>query len=139
MGSNYLQNLRVLNIRSNKFWGNIPNQLWSLSSLQILDFAHNNFSGSLPSCIGNMSALLSMDAHPQEFDSGIGFDSRYSVQYAISNGTEDLNYVKNFDYLSLEREHVVIKGQLLEYSKTLHLVRIMDFSNNNLSGEIPQK
>ncbi|TYI61058.1 hypothetical protein E1A91_D10G146300v1 [Gossypium mustelinum] len=34
---------------------------------------------------------------------------------------------------------VVIKGQFLEYGNTLNLVRLVDLSRNNLSGEIPQE
>ena len=39
--------------------------------------------------------------------------------------------------MPFEGHLVVIKGKDLEYSTTLQLVKIIDLSNNNLSGEIP--
>ena len=41
-----------------------------------------------------------------------------------------------YNSLPFESQLVVIKGKYLEYSTTLQLVKIIDLSNNNLSGEI---
>ncbi|XVF37723.1 hypothetical protein REPUB_Repub20aG0034200 [Reevesia pubescens] len=113
-----LPNLVILSLRSNKLRGNIPHHLCALSSLQILDLANNNLSGSIPRCINNFSVMLR------------GNGSEYSNIAYYGNGTG--KYF--FEYAS-----VVIKGQLLEYANTLNLVRILDFSRNNLSGGIPQE
>ncbi|XVF37722.1 hypothetical protein REPUB_Repub20aG0034100 [Reevesia pubescens] len=113
-----LPNLVILSLRSNKFRGNIPHHLCALSSLQILDLANNNLSGSIPRCISNFSVMLRVNG------------SEYSnIAYY---GNDTLKFF--FEYAS-----VVMKGQLLEYVNTLNLVRILDFSRNNLSGEIPQE
>ncbi|GKV36239.1 hypothetical protein SLEP1_g44388 [Rubroshorea leprosula] len=109
-----LTKLIILSLRSNKFRGHISHKLCALSSLQILDFAHNNLSGSIPRCVGNLSAM----EHSLE-------DSPFQLNVSAGNG-----------YL-LEHEFVMMKGQLLEYSRILYLVKVMDFSSNNLSGEIP--
>ncbi|XP_022760831.1 LRR receptor-like serine/threonine-protein kinase GSO1 [Durio zibethinus] len=108
--------LMILSLRSNKFRGNIPDHLCALGSLQILDLANNNLFGSIPRCVNNFSAM------------------------ARGNGSKD----SNIDYGNItgptsESASVVMKGQLLEYSSTLNLVRIVDISCNNLSGEIPQE
>ncbi|GLT34934.1 hypothetical protein SLA2020_094220 [Shorea laevis] len=117
-------NLKVLNLRSNEFWGQIPNELCSLNYLQLLDLAQNNLYGGLPSCFGKISVLLSKDNHFENLDFS------YDFGYAIVGYLQmDTNYLENAD--------VVIKGQKLNYDKTLYLVEIMDFSSNKLTGEIP--
>ncbi|GLT32317.1 hypothetical protein SLA2020_069920 [Shorea laevis] len=116
-----LSNLIILNLGSNEFSGHIPSELCSLNHLQILDLAHNNLFGSLPRCIGNISVLQLSNNHSEELDFGVfSFGSMFEVAY-------------------LEYAFVSIKGQLLEYDKTLHLVKVMDFSGNSLSGEIPSE
>ncbi|GKV36241.1 hypothetical protein SLEP1_g44390 [Rubroshorea leprosula] len=94
--------------------GHTSNELCALSSLQILDFAHNNLSGSIPRCVGNLSAM----------------------EYSLEGSPFQLNVSSGNGY-SLEHVLVVMKAQLLEYSRILYLVKVMDFSSNNLSGEIP--
>ncbi|GLU04947.1 hypothetical protein SLE2022_220740 [Rubroshorea leprosula] len=117
-----LSNLIILNLGSNQFSGHIPDELCSLNSLQILDLAHNNLFGSLPRCIGNIRVLISSDNHSQEF--GFGF------VFSLGN---------MFEVAYLENAFVSIKGQLREYDNILYLVKAMDFSSNNLSGEIPSE
>ncbi|XP_059629358.1 receptor-like protein EIX2 [Cornus florida] len=115
-----LSYLKILILRSNKFQSHIPKKLCALSSLQILDLAHNNFSGSIPACFGNLSAM--------------------AIQ---QNSSEQISYWPNsttfFFEGFLESALLVIKGQMTGYSTFLQLVTIMDFSDNNLSGEIPEE
>ncbi|GLT34622.1 hypothetical protein SLA2020_091290 [Shorea laevis] len=109
-----LTKLIILSLRSNKFWGHISHELCALSSLQILDLAHNSLLGRIPKCVGNLSAM------EQSLE-----DSSFLLYVFGRNG------------YFLENEFVVMKGQLLEYDRILYLVKAMDFSSNNLSGEIP--
>ncbi|KAL6272651.1 hypothetical protein ACE6H2_023343 [Prunus campanulata] len=100
--------LQILSLRSNSFTGSIPLKLCGLPTLHILDLSHNNLSGNIPHCIGNLSGLKS--------------DNTY----------ED---TKAFGYQGgLE---VVLKGRVLEYDSILYLVKSIDLSDNNLSGEMP--
>ncbi|XVF37739.1 hypothetical protein REPUB_Repub20aG0035800 [Reevesia pubescens] len=111
-----LLNLVILSLRSNKFRGNIPHHLCALSYLHILDLADNNLSGNIPRCISNFSVMVR------------GNGSKFNnIEYINGAG------------ISSEYASVVMKGQLLEYDNTLNLVRIVDFSRNNLSGEIPKE
>ncbi|XVF37733.1 hypothetical protein REPUB_Repub20aG0035200 [Reevesia pubescens] len=114
-----LPNLVILSLRSNKFRGNIPHHLCALSSLQILDLADNNLSGSIPRCISNFSVM-------------VGGNGSKDSKIVFFNGDGRGGLIS--EYAS-----VVMKGQLLEYDNTINLVRIVDFSRNNLSGEIPQE
>ncbi|GKV08995.1 hypothetical protein SLEP1_g20561 [Rubroshorea leprosula] len=112
MGHNILD-LTILRLRSNKFSGHIPKELCALSFLQVLDVAYNSLSGSLPSCINNLSAMV------------------YFVNGSFGN------YIGYRSTYFMENVFLVIKGQFYEYDRTLNLVRVLDLSNNNLSGDIP--
>ncbi|GKV36252.1 hypothetical protein SLEP1_g44400 [Rubroshorea leprosula] len=128
-----LTKLIIMSLRSNKFWGHISKELCALSSLQILDFAHNNLSGSIPRCIGNLSAMV-MDYHSSRYN----FESYFVVNYVGGINFLLKTFADQRTYF-LEDVFVVKKGQVLDYSKTLYLVKVMDFSSNNLSGEIPSE
>ncbi|KAK2972457.1 hypothetical protein RJ640_003883, partial [Escallonia rubra] len=105
--------MSVLCLRGNLFTGNIPQTLCHLSGLHILDLAENDLSGSIPACLGNLSGLSSFASYHQQT---LGFLS----------------------YLVIGME-VVTKGRELRYTLTLDLVNIIDFSSNNLTGEIPEE
>ncbi|XP_073112533.1 receptor-like protein EIX2 [Elaeis guineensis] len=108
-----LSSLKILRLRSNKLVGNIPPNLSRLRALQILDLASNNLSGTIPSSFENFTAM------------------KVSGEM---NGT----ILKNFDRYN-ENIQVTIKGIYIEYTILLPLVIIMDLSNNNLSGMIPEE
>ncbi|KAB2062351.1 hypothetical protein ES319_A10G147600v1 [Gossypium barbadense] len=111
-----LPNLIILILRSNKFGGNIPDHLCALSSLKILDLSNSHLFGCIPRCISNFAAMVRRNASRER-----------SIIYNAN--IEDV-----YEYAS-----VVMKGQFLEYGNTLNLVRLVDLSRNNLSGEIPQE
>ncbi|TYG98563.1 hypothetical protein ES288_A10G127200v1 [Gossypium darwinii] len=102
----------VLSLRSNKFSGYIPDELCAIGSLQVLDLADNNLIGSIPRCVSKFRAMA-------KFNGSMGT----AISYVIGAGT----FVAT----------IVMKGQMLEYSTNLNLVRSIDLSNNKLSGEIP--
>ncbi|XP_031264921.1 receptor-like protein EIX1 [Pistacia vera] len=114
--------LMILNLRSNKFDGVLPVELCHLASLQILDLAYNNLSGAIPRCIDNFSAMVTMNP------------SGNKIEYVYQPHTSYLNLsIQMF----LEDALVVGKGKMAEYNTILNLVRSIDLSKNNLSGEIP--
>ncbi|KAG1355095.1 receptor-like protein EIX2 [Cocos nucifera] len=108
-----LLSLKILRLRSNKLIGNIPSNLSRLNSLQILDLANNKLSGTIPSSFGNFTAMKV---------------SRKMVGTILENGTR---YHENMQ--------VIIKGIDIEYVILLPLVIVMDLSNNNLSGRMPEE
>ncbi|KAK4569231.1 hypothetical protein RGQ29_004576 [Quercus rubra] len=118
---NRLSSLVILNLHSNNFQGYIPEELCSLTSLQILDLSHNKLSGRIPRCVHNFSAMATSENSDYPF-------SLYSIYY-----------ITGYHFVVFESQSVVIKGKDLEYSTTLQLVKIIDLSNNNLSGEIPEE
>ncbi|XP_075649082.1 receptor-like protein EIX1 [Castanea sativa] len=112
--------LMILNLHSNNFHGHIPKELCALTSLQILDLSHNKLSGGILGCVKNFSAMATKN-----------------------NSNADMSFHPSDYYYGetdpLESELLVIKGQALEYSTILHLVKCIDFSKNSLSGEIPKE
>ncbi|KAL6196900.1 hypothetical protein ACLB2K_032513 [Fragaria x ananassa] len=101
--------LHVLQLRSNFLSGNIPQQLCNLPHLHILDLSHNNISGTIPTCLSNLTNLVS--GYPPD----------------AYEGDDELTTV-------------IMKGRELVYSgdHTLAYVNTIDFSSNNLEGEIPE-
>ncbi|KAJ7949601.1 Leucine-rich repeat receptor protein kinase [Quillaja saponaria] len=117
-----LTKLILLRLRSNLFHGRIPLSLCALSILQILDFSANSITGNLPNCLSNLTGMSQTGILP-----------------------ETLQYLSNLGYLDgpfttdvTEYTKVVLKGQEIEYGANLKLLRSIDFSRNNLSGEIPR-
>nr|XP_010910599.1 receptor-like protein EIX2 [Elaeis guineensis] len=108
-----LSSLKILRLRSNKLVGNIPHNLSRLSALQILDLASNNLSGTIPSSFGNFTAMKVLG----------------EMNETILKNSTDYN----------ENMQVTIKGKYIEYAILLPLVIVMDLSNNNLSGMIPEE
>jgi Leucine-rich repeat (LRR) protein len=113
---NSAADLRVLVLRSNKFYGSIPHEFCHLKSLQIMDLAQNKFTGPIPRCFGNLSAMVG-----QNLD--IINKGNFSLKEAVYGKPVLL----------------VIKGTEYEYRDILALVTSMDLSRNNLIGEIPDE
>ncbi|CAL9079761.1 unnamed protein product [Musa textilis] len=106
--------LKTLSLRSNAFNGSIP-QLSSLPSLRILDLSNNNLSGMIPQSFGDFNALKSTPT--------------YQCCY-FNNNT-----------IYVEDMWLFIKGSEIKYTTTrqLSIDTLIDLSNNNLSGNIPEE
>jgi Leucine-rich repeat (LRR) protein len=115
--------LRVLVLRSNKFYGPIShpknNAPWSM--LQIVDVASNNFTGNLPIML-LLSCMAMMDrAHEAH--------SRLSY----------LQIIISIDFYYQDTIAITIKGLEVELTKILTIVMILDFSCNNFDGPLPEE
>ncbi|KAI3748953.1 hypothetical protein L6452_12416 [Arctium lappa] len=110
-----LSDLRSLDLRSNNFDGNIPQELCYLTKIRILDLADNNLSGNIPRCFNNFSVLSGKES---------GLNDAYII---YSNSTKQ--YIIS--------ESVVMKGREDVYNTILGLVSMMDLSSNNFVGHIP--
>ncbi|XP_023749442.1 receptor-like protein EIX2 [Lactuca sativa] len=114
-----LTGLYVLILRSNNFFGTIPLQLCQLANLQILDLSLNNLHGTIPSCLSNLTRMV---------QPGFTQDAEY---YRFI--TDRLYRVETYV------DHAMIKwqGDEREFISTLKLLKIIDLSSNNLTGQMP--
>ncbi|MFS7914569.1 putative non-specific serine/threonine protein kinase [Helianthus anomalus] len=110
-----LAGLYALSLTSNQFSGAIPLQLSQLPFLHILDLSNNKLRGTIPSCLNNIIAMV---------DNGL---SPYQNLHSY-NGSR---YI----------DHAVIKwqGGVREFSNNLGMIKSLDLSSNNLSGQIPNE
>ncbi|KAH6812656.1 hypothetical protein C2S51_021674 [Perilla frutescens var. frutescens] len=114
-----MPDLGVLILRSNMFSGSLPSSICLLTNLQVLDISFNKITGSIPNCVNNFT-LLSSEADPDSW-SGMFFSTR--------NGAYDDRF---YDSAS-----VIWKGVEETYITTLGLLKMIDLSSNELTGEIP--
>ncbi|XP_002521092.4 receptor-like protein EIX2 [Ricinus communis] len=126
-----LTKLIVLRLRSNEFYGNVSSTVCYLRYLQILDLSFNHFSGSIPSCLHNLTALA------QNQNSTSALIHQFFNGYSYWKGSGDWGTKYSADYI--DNALVVWRGVEQEYGKTLKLLKIIDLSNNNLTGEIPEE
>lgn len=113
-----IASIRVLVLRSNKFHGKLgcpkPHGTWKM--LQIVDISSNNFSGALPAkCLTTWEAMK------------VNVDINH-IQYS---------FLRLSGLYYQDKVSVTIKGLQVELVKILTLFTSIDFSCNNLEGQIP--
>ncbi|XP_023893409.1 receptor-like protein 7 [Quercus suber] len=123
----YLRNLsklRVLVLRSNKFYGSIDcggtNVNWPM--LQILDFASNKFAGQLQIKSFSTNAMLNDEDKVQPVLNHIQFAVQKFSQFYYQDAIT-----------------VTSKGQDLDLVKILNIFTSIDISCNKLEGPIPEE
>ncbi|KAI9116445.1 hypothetical protein K1719_012612 [Acacia pycnantha] len=118
-----LHNLQVLSMRNNHLNGSLPLDLCHLTAIQVLDLSLNNLSGQIPKCLQNLSA---MSRKPTPLDA-------IDVFYVFINDSPP--YVFTYDFYPTVRW----KGKELSFKDNLRLLKLIDFSDNELSGKIPRE
>ncbi|KAL1221801.1 Receptor like protein 27 [Cardamine amara subsp. amara] len=116
-----LPDLQALTLRSNKFYGPIspPHQgPLAFPKLRILEISDNNFTGSLP-----QNYFVNWEASSIQMDEdGRIYMGNYNNHNYVYEDTIDLQY----------------KGLYMEQGKILTSYATLDFSRNNLEGQIPE-
>ena len=109
--------LKYLNMSQNHIKGNLPSSIGDMSNLKQLDFSFNNFSGEMPvKSFANQTALQFLSLSNNNFHGEI-FSKLTNLSRLLS--------------LELNNNH---------FNGTLSLISssVVDFSNNNMSGMIPE-
>ncbi|TYH46768.1 hypothetical protein ES332_D11G361600v1 [Gossypium tomentosum] len=158
-------NLRMLNLRNNTMFGELPSTLQNSPNLVMLDLSENHFSGSVPAWIGDkLSNLVILSLRSNNFDGHIPHkicDLQFLQNLDLAHNNISGVIPKCFNNLtamattnktnnSVLQEYVyaislflnallVLKGREDEYGRTLSLVTSMDLSANSLTGEIPKE
>ncbi|GJU22496.1 hypothetical protein Tco_1155838 [Tanacetum coccineum] len=123
-----LSRLYVLSLRSNNFYGTTPLQICHLETLQILDLSINKLHGTIPSCVKNFTGM----AQKGSFVKPNVHHYQWLPHYALTG-----DYVEPFDNSYIDRLAIEWQGKVNEFGSTLGLVKTIDLSSNNLTGQIP--
>ncbi|XP_028080610.1 receptor-like protein 6 [Camellia sinensis] len=116
--------LRNLNLNGNQIEGQVPRSLLNCTfktksnhpfpKLRIIDISYNEFTGLLPTnYIEQFEAMTNVDEHELKL--------KYMGEYYYQDSVV-----------------VMMKGYEIEYSRILTVFSIIDLSNNQLVGRIPQ-
>ncbi|XP_047950169.1 receptor-like protein EIX2 isoform X2 [Salvia hispanica] len=125
-----LNRMFFLNLHGNRFGGSIPPEICNLTNIQVLDLSINNLSGIIPDCFNNFTFLSSKD------ESINLSPPRYIFDRTLYVGLKNINllpHIEHYGYSSLQW-----KGKEYEYWENLVLLKLIDFSSNRLSGNIPK-
>ncbi|XP_051125147.1 receptor-like protein EIX1 [Andrographis paniculata] len=114
-GANYTY-LKYLKFRQNKFYSDIPQEICNLTQIQVLDLSKNNLSGKVPKCLNNFVSLL-------HTNSVYGPSPIYT------------------SFMYLDSPHMLVQWKRKEslYEGILWLLKLIDFSDNKLTGSIPRE
>ncbi|KAG4380442.1 hypothetical protein GLYMA_16G174600v4 [Glycine max] len=117
-----LQELQFLILGRNNFHGSLPLQICYLSDIQLLDLSLNNMSGQIPKCIKNFTSMT------QKTSSRDYQGHSYFVKTSQFPGPQpyDLNAL-----LTWKGSEQMFKNNVLL------LLKSIDLSSNQFSGEIP--
>ncbi|RYR56102.1 hypothetical protein Ahy_A05g021899 isoform E [Arachis hypogaea] len=120
-----LQQLQMLSLRKNHFFGSIPLSLCSLNGIRFLDLSVNHLWGPIPKCFINFTAMTTQERFLT--------DSNYYHSYIV-NRTRGRN-VYNYDIIAL----LMWKGVEHIFENDELLLKGIDLSSNHLSGDIPSE
>ncbi|KAJ4911491.1 Leucine-rich repeat receptor-like protein kinase PXC2 [Raphanus sativus] len=116
----FLQGLRLLDLSSNRFSGEIPSNVWILTSLVHLNISDNSLFGSVPGGIGGLKLVEILD-----------------LSSNLLNGTlpSEIGGAVSLKQLNLQRNHLT--GQIPAMISNCSALNTIDLSENKLSGAIP--
>ncbi|XVF40039.1 hypothetical protein PTKIN_Ptkin01aG0080300 [Pterospermum kingtungense] len=152
-----LHSLRLLILSSNSFNGEIPLSLQNCRGLWSFDLGKNKFSGEVPTWLGdNAPLLMILRLRSNQLRGNIPrqlcrltslhlmdlADNSLSgiIPPCLGNLTGMVSEVQLDDAKRYEGNVMIVaKGREIEYSSTLPLVKIIDLSENNLSGNVPEE
>ncbi|KAG2247345.1 hypothetical protein Bca52824_086973 [Brassica carinata] len=134
-------------LSGNTLTGHIPTSLCDLKSIKVLDLSNNKLNGSIPSCLNNVSFGRSLDYE---------IDPNHGDSFGIAGGDNDLEaYSMSFvsRFLDLPLEFYLDYSGYLDFSveftskrrydsytgESFDFIFGLDFSDNELSGEIPRE
>ncbi|XP_020553262.1 receptor-like protein 12 [Sesamum indicum] len=143
----FLKNLSVINLRSNRLTGHIPDSLWEgLEKLSFLDLSENSLIGELPASLFALPSINVLTLNNNSF-SGVIRDtlnrsSSLEVLELNDNNLEGpiprfLFELQNLSSLSLSANNFNGSVQLTDFRKLTNLVNL-DLSYNHLSVHVSE-
>ncbi|KAL2577797.1 hypothetical protein AAZV13_16G159250 [Glycine max] len=117
-----LQQLQILSLSVNHFNGSVPVHLCYLRQIHILDLSRNNLSKGIPTCLRNYTAMMESRVITSQIVMGRRISST-----SISPLIYDSNVL------------LMWKGQDHMYWNPENLLKSIDLSSNDLTGEVPKE
>ncbi|CAI0399809.1 unnamed protein product [Linum tenue] len=136
--------MMILNLRDNKFHGQIPKELCVANSLRILDLADNNLTGEIPRCFNNFTAMRSIDLSmnklvgkvPEEITRLGGLQSLNLSDNSLTGDIpRDIGSMRSLESIDLSLNQ--ISGEIPPSMSGMTFLSFLNFSSNRLSGRIP--
>ncbi|KAM3753840.1 hypothetical protein ACB098_03G122500 [Castanea mollissima] len=122
--------ISTLDFGGNRLSGTIPTWIGERNfSIRILRLRGNMLYGKIPKQLCNLTNIHVLDLAQNYFSGSIPTCLGSLVGYIDSNVVDHMKIPRYMD--------LVVKGRQYEYTDVIFLVKIMDFSRNSLSGEIP--
>ncbi|KAL5204741.1 hypothetical protein ABZP36_009612 [Zizania latifolia] len=118
-----LINLQSLILDANSLTGTLPSSLGRLQSLKLFSALKNKISGPIPLAIGNLTELYSLELQVNAFSG------------AIPSMVANLTKLSTLNLGSNNFTGPIPRGLF----SILALSKMLDLSNNNLEGSIPQE
>ncbi|MED6210711.1 hypothetical protein PIB30_066717 [Stylosanthes scabra] len=115
--------LALLSLGRNHFLGSLPLNLCDLPNLHLLDLSFNNLSGQIPRCFKNCTALATQ----------ISFPINDYLTYQVNIGGEI--FFRSMSYMAI----LMWKGEQRIFIMKHLLLKSIDLSSNQLSGQIPME
>ncbi|KAK4487036.1 hypothetical protein RD792_006351 [Penstemon davidsonii] len=112
--------LETLSLSFNELTGNIPGEIWNLSSLQLVYLGRNSFTGTIPPSIGNMSSLTFLYLGDNNLQGKIPIE---------------MGLLSNLTFLNLEMNE--LNGEMPQSIFNLSRLETLSLVVNDLSGTIP--
>ncbi|XP_028754016.1 leucine-rich repeat receptor-like protein kinase TDR isoform X2 [Neltuma alba] len=112
--------LEYLNLSYNFFSGQLPVEIFNLTSLRSLDISRNNFSGHFPGGISSLKNLLVLDAFSNSFSGPL---------------PAELSELENLKVLNLAGSY--FKGPIPSEYGSFRSLEFIHLAGNLLSGKLP--
>ncbi|XP_044473229.1 receptor-like protein EIX2 [Mangifera indica] len=144
-GKNESRATRILNLRYNLLYGELPDCWMNLQSLSVLYLGNNNFSGVLPVSMGTLISLKSLHLRKNSLSGGVPLSLTNCAELMVLDFGENQlvgnlstwigNSFSNMMILNLHSNnfHGLFPIELCQ----LVSLQILDLAYNNLSGTIP--
>ncbi|KAM1638529.1 hypothetical protein ACFXTN_007931 [Malus domestica] len=141
-----IQNLLIMSLRSNQFYGEFPHAWRVKSHVIFLDVGQNNLSGKIPTSLGGLRSLEILKLNDNNFggeipDSLLNCSSLRSIDLGDNKLSGKIplwiggSSVSKLSMLRLRSNY--LSGHISQQLCNLHDLHILDLSNNSLSGTIP--
>ncbi|KAL3507175.1 hypothetical protein ACH5RR_032557 [Cinchona calisaya] len=148
-GLEKLQDLKVLSLSKNNLTGNISPELALINGLEKLKLSQNNLIENIPSTLSNMSSIQFLDLSENSLSGPISvdlFENCKSLQFISLAGNllegafpTTLSRCTNLNHQNFSNNHFSGDPNFKENFQSLTSLRMLDLSNNELSGQLPSK